>query len=147
MTRFASLLIGALVAVVALPAAAAVSAPLTISYTLPTTGCASLNGVVLSPCQSAPLTGADAVDFVELFLSTSVIPDTPVGAPTATVPATSTSFSTSYSMNSGQTVHIRVRAHILSGGYSTLTSEITKTVTSGVQPGWPTNVTVTLNIT
>jgi hypothetical protein len=147
MKRFASLLAGLALALVAtVPAQAAVSAPLAISYTLPTTGCVSVNGVVLSPCQSVPLTGGDAVDFVEVFLSTSTIPDN-ASTPTATVPASTTSYSTTYSVNSGQTIHVRVRAHIASGGYSILTNEVTKQVTAGVQPGQPQNVTVTLTIT
>lgn len=149
MKRFVSLAAGALVALAALsapPAYAAVAAPLTLTWTNPTTGCATVNGVVVTPCQSVPLTGADALAAVDVYISTAVIPDDFTGAPTFSVTAPATTSSTTYSLNSGQTMHIRLKARTASGGVSKFTPEVTKTVTAGVEPGVPTSVTVTLNI-
>jgi len=148
MKRFLSLLAAAVVAVAATstPAQAAVSAPLTLNWANPTTGCATVNGVTLVPCQSVPLTGADALVAVDVYISTAVIPDDFAGAPTFSVVAPATTASTSYSLNSGQTMHIRLKARVASGGVSKFTNEVTKQVTAGVEPGVPTSVTVTLNI-
>jgi len=93
-----------------------------------------------------PLTGGDALVAVDVYISTAVIPDDFAGAPTFSAVSPSTSASTTYSLNSGQTMHIRLKARIASGGVSAFTNEVTKTVTSGVVPGVPTSVTVTLNI-
>lgn len=147
MKRFLSLLAGAVVALAALstPAYAAVSAPLVINWTNPTTGCTTINGVAVNPCDNIPLTGGDALSALDLFISTTGTPDCQ-SAPTLTVTAPNTTASTTVAINSGQTVHIRVQARIASGGKSFCSNEVTKTFTTGVLPGSPTNVTITLVI-
>lgn len=148
MKRFLTLLAGAVVALAALsgPAYAAVAAPLTLTWVNPTSGCVTVNGVVVTPCQSVPLTGADALVAVDVYISTAVIPDDFAGAPTFSVTSPAVTGSTSYSLNSGQTMHIRLKSRIASGGVSKFTNEVTKLVTTGVEPGVPTSIVVTLNI-
>lgn len=145
MKRFLSLLAGAALALAAVSAQAAVSAPLTINYTVPTTGCTTINGVPVSPCDGVPLTGADVVTSIAVYVSTSPIPNNFTGDPTLVVGASPQSVNTSVSITNGQTVYVRLKA--LSGtGVSDFSAEASKTFTLGVKPGVPTSVTITINV-
>lgn len=145
MKRFVSLIAGALVALAATVPAHAVSVPMTISYTLPTVACTVINGVQVNPCDNVPLTGANALTAVEMYVSTSPIPADYAGSVTLSVPASSTSVNTNFTANNGDTIYVRVRA-VNQYGPSPWSSQATKSVNVTSTPGVPTNVTITLNI-
>lgn len=145
MKRFLSLAAAAVVALAAVSTAHAISAPLNISYTVPTTGCTVINDVQVTPCDNVPLTGANALTAVELIISTSPIPGNYSGAPTLSVTAASGQVSTNFNANSGDTIYVRVRARNQYRA-SAWSNEATKLVEVETVPGIPTNVTITLNI-
>jgi len=111
------------------------------SWTLPTTGCT----VGVTTCDNKPLTGADALTGLEIFISTSAIPDAPSGNPTLTLGPGQTTTTYTTTVPNGSTIYMRMRA-VNSTGKSILTNAVTKVVNAGVIPGVPTNVTVTFQI-
>lgn len=145
MKRFLSLAAAAVVALAAVSPAHAVSAPLTVTYTLPTTACTIINDVQVNPCDNVPLTGANALTAVELMISTSPIAGTYDGPVTLSVTAASGQVNTSFTANSGDTIYVRVRARNQYRA-SAWSNEATKLVEVETVPGIPTNVTITLNI-
>lgn len=149
MKRFLSILTASLIALAALvatPAYASTQVPIVVNWTAPTTGCTTINGVIVSPCDNIPLAGGDAISGYDVYMSTSAIPDNFAGAPTVSVQASANGVQTNFAVNSGQTIHVRVKVRIASGGVSAFTNEVTQTVTLGVVPQPPTNVTVNLVI-
>jgi len=146
MKRFASLLCSLALAALALPAHASVSVPVVVNWTAPTVGCSTINGVMVNPCDNIPLTGGDAITGYDVYMSTSVIPDNFSGPPTVSVQASANGVQTNFAVNSGQTIHVRVKVKIASGGTSSFSNEATQTVTLGVVPQPPTSVTVQLVI-
>lgn len=60
-----------------------VSGSMKLSWTLPTTGCT----VGVTPCDNKPLTGADALTAIDVYISTAPIPDSFSGPPTVTLTA------------------------------------------------------------
>lgn len=111
-------------------------------WTLPTTGCTT--GV--SPCDNAPLTGTAALTGVEVYISTSPIPDSSLMAPTLTLPAGATTASHTMQVANGSTLYVRTKA-VNGSGKSAFSVQSTKLVQVPVIPGVPTNVTITLTIT
>lgn len=148
MKRFASLLAAALLSFAAsiAPAQAAVSVPLSVSFVLPTTGCTTINGVQVNPCDNIPLTGANALTNTDIWLSLAPIPNGFAGAPTLSIPAGSTSVNTNFSASNGDTIYVRLKARTATASSVAFSTEATKTVTVGAVPGNVTSVILTINI-
>jgi hypothetical protein len=125
-------LIAALLLMPALAFGQTVSKPLTITWSLPTI---SKDGL--------PLTGQYAITSVQLFLSTSPIPDT---AATPTITLTSAAISAVHTMSvaNGQRVYVRMKACNAKCG--DLTPDASVPVTLDTTPGVATNVTIKLEI-
>lgn len=120
--------------------AAPVNATGTVSYVLPVLGC--MQG---QPTCNAPLTGADALTGIDVYVSTSPIPDTFTGPPTLSVGPAVTTTPVSVSANNGDTVYVRLKARNSSGS-SVFTAPATFVVHLAVIPNPPTSVTFTLVI-
>jgi hypothetical protein len=114
---------------------ATVPASATLGWVLPTVGSDSVT----------PLTGGEALTGVNIYVSTSAIPDAPTGPATITLSAASTTTAYSATVAVGSTLHFRLAA-CNAFGCSALTPEVTKVVT-GSTPGIPTSVTVSIKIT
>lgn len=133
-----SFLIGLVLALAAvLPAQAQTTVPASaaIAWTLPTTA----GGVAL--------TGANALTSVNVYVSTSAIPDAPVGVAQVVLGATAQTTAYTLTAPANGTIHVRVSA-CNQFACSALSAEATKLVaTGGLTPGVPTNVTITITIT
>lgn len=113
-----------------------------LEWTLPTVGCT----VGVSPCDNRPLTGAAALTAIEVYISTSSIPDNSIMAPTLTLgPAVTTATHTMQVAN-GATLFVRLKARN-AGGVSPFNVQASKVVTAPVVPGVPSSVTITITIT
>lgn len=112
-----------------------------LSWTLPTTGCTP----AVTPCDNRPLTGNAALTAVNVYISTSPIPDNPAGAPTIALGANATTATHTMQVTNGQTLYARVRA-LNSFGAGPLSAQVTKLISVPVVPGVPTNVVITLTI-
>lgn len=122
--------------------AQAVPGSIDLRWTLPTTGC--LIGVSPPVCNQ-PLTGTAALLGVNVWISTSPIPDVPTGAPTLTLAAGATTAAHTMQVTNGQTLYARVSARNASTS-GPLSNQVIKLVSIGVQPGVPTSVTIELTI-
>jgi predicted phage tail protein len=111
-----------------------------LAWELPTTGCTS----GISPCDNAPLTGPDALTAINVYISTSPIPDNTAMAPTLALGAVTTVKHT-MQVKDGDTIYARVRA-VNSSGPSVFSGQVSKVIKLPVVPGVPTNVTITLTI-
>lgn len=145
MKRF---LFAALAALCVAPAFAVdVSSDANTSWTNPTLGCPTVNGVPTgAPCTS-PLTGADVLQAIDIYVSTSAIPDNFAGQPTLSVTGGAQTAKVTVTVPNDSTLHIRLKARNATG-VSTFTTEVTKLVhvDVGATPLPPTNVTFELVI-
>lgn len=148
MKHFSALFVSVILAIVAAVPAQAVQAPLKIDFVLPTTGCTIVNGAPVRPCDNVPLTGPNALTFVDFYISLTPIPDGFAGAPTVSIPAGVSTTNTTFTAVSGDTVYVRVKARNASGLSDGFSAQTSKTViVGGVQPGIITSVTISINIT
>ncbi len=138
MKSFALALLASLLASTAF--AVPVNSTGTVSYTLPTLGCK-----LGQPVCDVPLTGANALTAIEVYVSTSPIADDFAGPPTLTVGATASSTPVTVAANDGDTVYIRLKARN-ADGLSPFTNAVTRLVHLPVTPLPPSNVTFTLVI-
>lgn len=136
-----SIAAGVVLALASMAATAATSAA-TVNWVLPTTGCT----VAVTPCDNTPLTGAQALTGVDIYASTSVIPDNSVMAPTVSLAAGVTTTTVTLTVLNGDTLHFRLKVRNQFGA-SDFTTDATKVVTLPVKPGVATSVTITLTIT
>lgn len=134
-----SFLIGLVLALAAvLPAQAQTTVPASanVAWTLPT-----------QDTKGAALTGTNALTSVNVYVSTSAIPDAPVGAAQVVLGATAQTTAYTLTAPANGTIHVRVSA-CNQFACGALSAEATKLVaTGGLTPGVPTNVTITITIT
>lgn len=91
-----------------------------------------------------PLTGAQVLTSVNLYVSTSVIPDIPAGLTPIVLSATASTTTATVNVANNATLHMRVNA-CNAGGCGALSNEATKAV-SVPAPGVPTSVAITIAI-
>jgi len=115
-----------------------VTGTIRLSWTNPTRGC--LVGVTPPNC-TQPLTGADALTAINVYISTSPITDDSTLAPTLALPATATTATHTMQATRGQTVYVRVKA-INASGASPFSNQVTKVISAPLVPMAPTSVTV-----
>lgn len=115
-----------------------VQASAALSWTLPTTGC------VGSTCTS-PLTGADALTKLQVFVAQSAIADTSTADPVAELAANAVSYAYTASVPNGATLYFRVKACNASG-CSPFSAQVSKAVRI-IVPNVPTGVAVTVTVT
>jgi hypothetical protein len=118
-----------------------VSGKLDLNWTLPTVGCTQ--GV--TPCDGVPL-AAGALTGINVYISTSPIPDNFTGPPTLTLGSTSTTTTHTMQVANGTTLYARVRATAGINNPSPFSNQVSKLVTLTVAPNAPTNLTITLTI-
>lgn len=149
MKRFASILAGLVLALAAsMTAQAVISAPVKIGFVLPTTGCTNINGAPVVPCDNVPLTGANALTNVDIYLSLTAIPDNFSGPPTLSIVAGVTTVSTNFNASNGDTIFVRLKARTASAASVNFSNQPSKTVVvGGAVPGDVTSVTIQINIT
>lgn len=114
-------------------AGSASAASLTVSWVLPTTGAGNV-----------PLTGSNAITNVQVFVSTSPIPNNSAGAPLVVLSATSTTTTQTVTASPGQTLYARIKV-CNQWGCSAYSAEASKVV-PGPTPNIPTDVTITITI-
>jgi hypothetical protein len=112
----------------------ALGATVTVNWTAPTT---AIDG--------SPLTGSQAITSYQVWLGTSSIAANTTSQPTATVTGSATATTQTVTASPGQTIFARVKA-CNSGGCSAMSAEASKLVPVS-EPGVPTSVTITLQIT
>jgi hypothetical protein len=112
-----------------------------IDWTLPTFGCT--RGI--SPCDRIPLTGDNAITQVNVYVSTSPIPDQPNTDSAIILGPGVTTAKHTVSVRNGDTIYVRLSV-TNSDGTSPLSNVVTRPVDLPVIPGVPTNVTITLTI-
>lgn len=131
-------------------ASAAVTVPgsLRVDYTLPTQGCLIVNGTTTNPCQPMALTGADALTGAEVYISADPTPPTANATPTGAVGAGVTTINQTVTVPNDTLLYIwvRVKNSTKAGDWANGVTKLVH-VDVGVDPGVPTNVTVTLAIT
>lgn len=115
---------------------------LRLTWTNPTTGC--ITGSTPPVCNQ-PLTGADALTAINVYISTSPIPDTSTMAPTIALPASATTTTHTMQVQRGQTIYARIKA-INAAGASPFSNQVSKQITVPVIPGVPSSVTVEIDI-
>jgi hypothetical protein len=120
--------------VLALTPALTLAATVTVNWTAPTT---AIDG--------SPLTGSQAITSYQVWLGTSSIAANTTSQPTATVTGSATATTQTVTASPGQTIFARVKA-CNSGGCSAMSAEASKLVPVS-EPGVPTSVTITLQIT
>lgn len=140
MKRFAPLLAAVMFTLFATSAPAA-TGTVNVGWQLPAFACTV--GVV--PCDNLPLTGANALTGVEVYLSTSPIADDTTAPPTVSLTADQTTATVPLGVNNGDTIYARVRVRNQFGP-SDFSAEATKLVTIATKPGMPTSVTITITI-
>ena len=116
-----------------------VTGKLDLRWTLPTTGCT----VGVTPCDNAPLTADSALTAVNVYISTSPIPDNSSMAPTLALGPSVTTATHTLQVTNGATLYARVRA-INSAGASGFSNQVSKPIVLPVAPGVPSGVTITL---
>lgn len=119
-----------------------VSGSMKLSWTLPTTGCT----VGVTPCDNKPLTGADALTAIDVYISTAPIPDSFSGPPTVTLTAGAITTTQTVPATNGGTLYARLKARNASGA-SPFTAQVSKSIVLPVTPGVPTNITIEITIT
>lgn len=110
------------------------SRSLTLTWTLPNTA-----------TDGSTLTGPQALTKVQVFLSTTTIPDTSTAAPTVELAAGAVTTTQSFTVPVGGSLFARLKA-CNSAGCSVFSGEVSKNFPATV-PMPPTNLTVTVNIT
>lgn len=111
-----------------------------IGWTLPTDGCT----VGVTPCDKVSL-ATHPITGVEVFISTSPIPDNPLTGATLKLSATSTTTTYTTTVANGSTLYARLRA--VGEVPGALSAQVSKLIKLDVAPGLPTNVTFTIQIT
>lgn len=111
------------------------------TWALPTTGCT----VGVTPCDNAPLTGADALTSIQVFVSTSPIADTSTLTPALTLGGGVTTGTATLNVTNGQTLYGRVKA-CNAKGCSGFSVQVSKVVKLDVVPNVPTSVTIEIQI-
>lgn len=120
--------------------AQSVPASAAMTWALPLDGCT----VGVATCDHASLSG-HPITGIEVFISTSPIPDNPTAAATIKLSSTSTTASYTTTVANGSTLYARVRAvGDTAGG---LSAQASKLISLNVAPGVPTSVTFTIQIT
>lgn len=147
MKRFVSLLVGCLFAVVGVTAQAQTSptlpAELNVNWTLPTeTECLE---PAPAECVRLPLTGPYAITGVQLFVSTSPIPDNSTLEPVASAGRV-TQLVYNQTVPNGSTLYVRVKAVNAFGPSPKFSNQASKLVLIEAPPGEVTNATITLTI-
>lgn len=107
-----------------------------VNWTNPTT---TVNGL--------PLTGANALTEIRVFVSTAPIADNAT-TPTVTV-TTGTTANHTLSVTNGQTIYARIQACNKPGGVlncGDLSPQVSKAVTLSTKPGVPSSVSLDINI-
>lgn len=118
-----------------LPPAEGIGATLDVSWTLPT-----------QATDGTPLTGSQALTGIQLFVSSSPIPDNSTMAPTATFSGDMVQATYNGTVTSGTTLYARVKA-VSRGGISDFSAQASKLIEEILsRPGVPTNVAITLTI-
>lgn len=105
-----------------------------IKWTLPTT---TQDGL--------PLTGANALTSIQVFLATAPIADTSTAQPTVTLGAATTATTQAMQVANGATIYVRLKA-CNSSGCSPFSNQATKLIQLNTKPNVPTNVTIELTI-
>lgn len=117
-----------------------VTGDLTLEWVLPTLGCTQ----GASTCD-APLTGANALTAVKVYVDTAPIADTSTAAPKVTLGPTATTTTYTQQVTNGQTLYVRLKATNADGD-SVFSEQVSKLIDLPVLPNVPTNVTITLVI-
>lgn len=116
---------------------------ITLTWTNPTTGCSQ--GV--TPCDNKPLTGADALTGVDVFLVAAASPPAaPPATPFVSLSATTTTTTQSLPVRSGDTIYAWVRANNAAFKGMMSNRVASGVVTFPVVPGVPSGVTIQLNL-
>lgn len=110
---------------------------LTLTWVLPTHSTPATGSV--------PLTGANALTRIDVFISTVLIPDSPTELPTLTLTGSTITGSHTMQVPNGSVLHARIRACNASG-CSILTNEVTALVQVDPIPNPPTTITITVVI-
>lgn len=136
----AALIIGGLMLA---PVADAQTVPgqVNLSWTLPTEGC----NFSVSPPACAPLTGNAALTAINVFISTSPIPDDSPMPPTLALAGDAVAAVHTLQVPSGATLYARVKA-LNAYGASRFSAQVSKRIDVPLLPGPPTNVTIELQI-
>lgn len=92
-----------------------------------------------------PLTGANSLTGIEVYISTSPIADNSTMQPTATVSGAATTTTQTLQVANGSTLYVRLKA-VNASGKSAFSSQVTKLVQLNATPTFPTSVTVTITI-
>lgn len=106
------------------------AAEITVAWTLPTVA-----------QDGSPLTGANVLTSVQVFLSTT--PNATMTTPTVTLTPSSSTTTQTFPASAGQTIYARVKA-CNSAGCSPYSNEAGKIVPTS-PPGVPTSVTITIS--
>lgn len=109
------------------------AASITVNWTLPVTA-----------VDGTPLTGAQVLTSVQVFLATAPIADGSTAAPTVTLTPTTLTTTQTITVAAGGTIYVRVKA-CNSAGCGVFSNQATKAIPVSV-PGVPTSVTITLNL-
>lgn len=121
-----------------------VPAVLNLSWTLPTeTECLQ---PAPATCVRLPLTGDNALVLVEVYTSTSPIPDNFSGAPTATLPGVPVTAAPTISVPNGSTVYARLKVWT-NFQQSNFSGQVSKLVSVKGKPGVPTDVVINITLT
>lgn len=145
MKRFSTQTLGALVAVLVLSAVAmaATTVPVKIDFTLPTVACSTVNGAYVVPCDNIPLTGANALTGLDVFISTAPIVDNSTMAPTVSIAAVASTYNSTFQAGDGDTLYIRLKART-AGASSAFSNMLTKDVVVKVVPNSPVIISITV---
>lgn len=141
MKRFACLVLAVCIAFAASVPAQAAPVPVKITYTLPTVACSTVNGAVVFPCDNVPLTGANALTGVDVYISKAPIADDSTMAPTASVAVGTTTYTSNFAASDGDTLYVRMKARTASSS-SAFSNAATKLVVVKVAPNAPIIVTI-----
>jgi hypothetical protein len=106
------------------------------SWALPTTG--------IKGTATVPLTGADALTKLQIWVKTSPIPDTESSAPTAELGPTATSFTYTTTVPNGTMLYGRLKGCVVACG--ALSVQASKAIAVLI-PSVPTGVAVTVTVT
>ncbi len=109
------------------------AASLTVDWVNPTT---ALDGT--------PLTGAQAITSIQIFLATSPIADNSIMAPTVTLTSVVNTTNQTFTANVGQTIYVRLKV-CNQWGCGNFSNQASKVV-AGSAPNVPTSVTITINV-
>ena len=113
-----------------------------LTWVNPTAGCT----VGVSPCDNKPLGTANALTAVNVYISTSPIPDSTSMAPTLALGPGVTTTTHTMQVTAGTTLYARIRA-INSSGASPFSVQVSKLIEFPVTPNMHPGVTIILTLT